>query len=126
MGLFRTAVKGAFPVGRVGVALWAWRHRSEIGGWAGYVVRSTPRLVDGDTADVLAEGRLRARLTADPRTRDLHGLHITVDDGVAVLSGTVPDEARDAIVASADKTTGITRVRDELSKPRRGRRRAGR
>lgn len=123
MGLLRTAVKGALPVSRVGVALWAWRHRSEIGGWAGYVARSTPRLVGGDTADVLAEGRLRARLTADGRTRDLDGLRIRVDDGVAVLSGTVPGEAREAILTSAAKTTGITRVRDELSKPRRGRRR---
>lgn len=126
MGLLRTAAKGAFPLSRVGVALWAWRHRSEIGGWAGYVVRSAPRLVGGDTGDILAEGRLRARLTAHRRTRDLDGLHVSVDDGVAVLSGMVPAEAHDAILTIATNTTGITRVRDELTEPRRGRRGARR
>lgn len=124
--MLRSAVKGALPISRVGVAMWAWRHRAEIGGWAGYVARSAPRVVGGDTADVLAEGRLRARLTADRRTRDLDGLRVAVDDGVAVLSGMVPPEAHDAILAIATNTTGIARVRDELTEPARGRRRARR
>lgn len=123
MGFLRTAVRGALPMSRVGAAMWAWRHRSEIGGWAGYVARSAPRVVAGDTADVLVEGRLRARLTADRRTRDVDGLRVAVVDGVAVLTGTVPPDAHDAAVAIAANTTGVVRVRDELAEPTRRRRR---
>lgn len=123
MGLLRTAVRGALPMSRVGAAMWAWRHRAEIGGWAGYVARSAPRVVAGDTGDVVVEGRLRGRLTADRRTRNVDGLHVTVEDGVAVLSGMVPTDVHDAVVAIATNTTGVTRVRDELVEPgRRGRR----
>ena len=124
MGLVRSAVKGAIPVSRVGVALWAWRHRSEIRGWVGYVTRSAPRLVAGDTHDVLVEGRLRARLTADRLTRDADGLRVQVDDGVAVLRGMVAPAVHDAAVVVASNTTGVVQVRDELTEPRRGRRRA--
>ena len=123
MGILRTAVRGALPMSRVGAAMWAWRHRSEIGGWAGYVARSAPRVVAGDTTDVVVEGRLRARLTADRRTRNVDGLHVTVEDGVAVLRGMVPPEAHDAAVAIATNTTGVVRVRDELTEPSRRRRR---
>ena len=123
MGLLRTAVKGAFPLSRVGVAMWAWRHRSEIGGWAGYVAKSAPRLVAGDNADVLAEGRLRARLTGDRRTRNVDGLRVEVENGVAVLRGMVDPAVHDAVVAIATNTAGVTRVRDELTEPTRGRRR---
>lgn len=123
MGLLRTAVKGAFPLSRVGVAMWAWRHRSEIGGWAGYVAKSAPRLVAGDNADVLAEGRLRARLTGDRRTRNVAGLRVEVEHGVAVLRGMVDPDVHDAVVAIATNTAGVTRVRDELTEPTRGRRR---
>ena len=122
MGILRTAVRGALPMSRVGAAMWAWRHRSEIGGWAGYVARSAPRVVAGDTTDVVVEGRLRARLTADRRTRNVDGLHVTVEDGVAVLRGMLPPEAHDAAVAIATNTSGVRRVRDELSEPARRRR----
>ena len=122
MGIVRTAVKGAFPLSRVGMALWAWRHRSEIGGWAGYVARSAPRVAAGDTTDVLAEGRLRARLTADKRTRNVDGLRVEVTAGTAVLRGMVSDEVRDAVVAIATNTSGVMRVRDELTAPKRNRR----
>jgi len=122
MGIVRTAIRGAVPVSRAGAALWAWRHRAEIAGWAGYAVRSAPRLVAGDSGDVLVEGRLRARLTADKRTRNVDGLRIEVDDGVATLRGLVPAEAHDAAVAIATNTTGVQRVRDELQEPARRRR----
>jgi hypothetical protein len=118
MGVMKTVAKGAFPLSRVGVAMWAWRHRGEIGGWAQYAARSAPRVAAGDTADVLAEGRLRARLTADRRTRNVDGLSVEVQDGVAVLRGMVPAEAHDAALAVATNTTGITRVRDEMTEPR--------
>lgn len=121
MGILRTVTRSAFPLSRVGVAMWAWRHRSEIGGWAGYVSRSAPRVLAGDTEDVLVEGRLRGRLTADGRTRSVDGLQVEVHDGVAVLRGTVPAEAHDAVLAIATSTTGVRRVRDEITE-RRGRR----
>lgn len=123
MGLLRTAVRGAFPVSRVGVAMWAWRHRGEINEWASFAVRAAPKVVAGDTADVLAEGRLRARLSADRRTRDVDGLHVSVSDGVATLSGTVPAEAHDAAVGIATSTNGVRRVRDDLRDSGRARRR---
>lgn len=100
--------------------MWAWQHRDEITGWAGWVVRSAPRVVAGDTSDVVAEGRLWARLTADPRTRNLPGLRVEVIDGVAVLQGTVPADVRDAAVDIATTASGVQRVRDELQE--RGRR----
>ena len=102
------------PMSRLAVAGWAWRHRHEIGGWLGYATRSAPRLLAGDNADVLLEGRLRARLTADRRTRDLERLHLDVDHGVVTLSGLVPAPARDAALTIATNTTGVKRVRDQL------------
>ena len=123
MGLLRTAVRGALPVSRLGAAMWAWRHRNEIGGWAGYVARSAPRVIAGDTTDVVIEGRLRARFTGDARIRNVDGLHVTVQDGVAVLTGMVPPQVHDAAVAIATNTNGVIRVRDELTEPSRRRRR---
>jgi osmotically-inducible protein OsmY len=122
MGLVRGLVRNVVPVSRVGVTLWAWRHRNEIGNWVGFVARSAPRVAAGDTDDVLAEGRLRARLTADKRTRNVDGLRVEVADQVATLRGMVPPEAHDAAVAIATNTSGVQRVRDELTQPgRRGR-----
>lgn len=120
MGLLRKSFRRVVPLSRAGVALWAWQHRDEITGWGGWVVRSAPRVVAGDTGDVIAEGRLRARLGADPRTRKLHGLRVEVLDGVAVLQGTVPAEGHDAAVDIATSASGVRRVRDELQE--RGRR----
>jgi hypothetical protein len=123
MGLVRGLVRNALPVSRLGVTLWAWRHRNEIGSWLGYAARSAPRVATGDHQAVLLEGRLRARLTADRRTRDVDGLRVEVLNGVATLRGVVPPEAHDAAVAIASNTSGITRVRDELVEPSRRRRR---
>lgn len=114
MGLVRKVL----PVSRIAITMWAWRHRHEIGGWLGYVARCAPKVVAGDTGDVLHEGRLRARLTADRRTRNVDGLRIEVDDGVVTLRGMVPPDAHDAAVAIATNTSGTQSVRDELSEPR--------
>ncbi|MCU1485927.1 MAG: hypothetical protein JWN67_2673 [Actinomycetia bacterium] len=122
MGLMRGLVRNALPVSRVGVTLWAWRHRNEIGSWLGYAARSAPRVVSGDHEAVLLEGRLRARLTADRRTRNVDGLRVEVHDGVATLRGMVQPDAHDAAVAIATNTSGITSVRDELAEPGRRRR----
>lgn len=108
------------PVSRAGAALWAWQHRDQITGWAGWVARSAPRLVSGDTRDVVAEGRLRVRLAGDVRTRaalDQPGrdrLQVEVRQGVAVLGGRLDTEVHDLVLelATADRT--IQRVRDEI------------
>ena len=121
MGLLRSSFRRVLPFSRVGAALWAWQHRDQIAGWTGWVVRSAPRLIGGDTKDVVAEGRLRARLTSDPRTRDAGGLRVEVTDGIAVLQGAVAPEAHDAAVDIATNSSGVRRVSDELVD--RGRRR---
>ena len=111
--------KKALPLSRVGLAMWAWRHRAEIGGWAGYVARSAPRVVAGDTADVKVEGRLRARLTADSRTRNVDGLRVAFNDGIATLSGTVPSAVKEAALTIAENTAGVREVRDQMRAPGR-------
>ena len=111
--------KKALPLSRVGLAMWAWKHRAEIGGWAGYVARSAPRVIAGDTADVKTEGRLRARLTADGRTRNVDGLRVQFNDGIATLSGTVPDPVQEAAVIIAENTSGVREVRDQMRSPGR-------
>jgi osmotically-inducible protein OsmY len=113
------------PVSRAGVALWAWRHRTELADWAGFARRSVPRLQTDQRGDVIAEGRLRARLANDHRTRRVTSLKVAVADGVAVLSGEVPAEAHDAALTIAAGTRGIRRVRDGLRDTGR-RRRPGR
>ena len=110
-------MRRALPVSRVGAALWAWQHRKEIAGWAGWVARAAPRVVAGSQRDVLAEGRLRVRLTSDPRTRAAEGLHVEVVDGVAVLGGDADPEAQDAAVEIATGIPGVNRVRAEIREP---------
>jgi len=106
---------------RAGAALWAWRHRDQIAGWAGWATRSAPRLVAGDSRDIVAEGRLRARLAGDARTRAAldaggrDGLQVEVREGVAVLSGRLTPEAHDLVVEVATGTGGVQRVRDEIT-----------
>lgn len=121
MGRITRAARLASPLNRAAVAMWAWRHRDEISGWAGFVATSVPRLAAGDTADVLAEGRLRARLTGDARTRNVKGLDVSVRDGVAVLAGQVDVDVADAVREIAADTSGVTRVRDEMATRRRRR-----
>lgn len=110
-------VKNLTPLGRVGMAMWAWRNKDELLRWAGFVGTSVPKLVDGNRNDVLAEARLRARLTADSRTRNAEGLRLEVHDGVATVSGVVDPKVHDVVLDLATSTSGITRVRDELAHP---------
>lgn len=119
MKLLRLA-KGLTPVGRIGMAMWAWNNRDELLRWAGFAASAAPRLVDGSTSDVLAEARLRARLTADSRTRGAEGLRVEVRDGVATLSGIVDPAVHDVALDLATATSGVSRVRDDLTnRPRR-------
>ena len=108
-------VKTALPVSRVGVALWAWRNRDEVLRWAGFVAGAVPDLVEGNASDVLTEARLRAKLTADGRTRGAEGLRVSVRDGVAILSGIVDPAVHDVALDLATSTAGVSRVRDELT-----------
>ncbi|MBW3575036.1 MAG: BON domain-containing protein [Actinobacteria bacterium] len=121
MGLLRSSFRRALPVSRVGAALWAWQHRKEIAGWAGWAARAAPRVVAGNQRDVVAEGRLRARLSSDPRTRSASNLDVEVVEGVAILAGEVDPEVHDAVVELATGASGVMRVRDEIRErtPRR-------
>lgn len=119
--MIKRLVKTAIPISRVGVAMWAWRNRDELIGWAAFAAGAVPRLVEGDRArgDVLAEARLRARLTADGRTRGATGLRVSVTGGVATLTGVVDPAVHDAALDVATDTSGIARVRDDLQDPAR-------
>ena len=108
-------MKGALPISRVGMALWAWNNRDELVKWGGFAVGAVGRLAEGATTDVVAEARLRARFTADARTRGADGLRVSVTDGVATLTGRVPAAVRDAALDIATASAGVHRVRDEMA-----------
>ena len=101
------------------MAMWAWHNRDEILGWAGFVTTAVPKLVDGNASDVVAKAKLRARLTADARTRGADGLRVSVTDGVATLSGIVEPAVHDVALDLATSTAGIRKVRDDLAHPAR-------
>jgi hypothetical protein len=112
-------VRNLSPVTTVGAALWAWNNRDELIRWASFTGAAVPRLVEGNVTDVLTEAKLRARLTADSRTRNAEGLRLEVHDGVATLSGVVDPAVHDVALDLATSTGGITRVRDDLTHPGR-------
>lgn len=114
MGILRRSFLRVMPFSRIGAVLWAWRHRHQIAGWAGWMRRAVPRIASGDTRDVITEGRLRGAFTADHRIGERDQVRAEVVDGVAVLSGVVSPEAHDAAVSVATTTNGVRRVRDEL------------
>jgi len=107
-------VKTALPLSRVGMAMWAWRNRDELLRWAGFAATAVPSIVEGRADDVVTEAKLRARLTADSRTRGAEGLRVTVRDGVATLSGVVDAAVHDVAIDLATSTGGVTKVRDEM------------
>lgn len=117
--MLRRLLKTAVPVSRVGMAMWAWHNRDELLAWAGFVASVAPKIVDGKADDVLAEAKLRARLTADARTRGAAGLRVSVKDGVATLEGVVDPAVHDVALDLATSTGGIARVRDDLRHPSR-------
>ena len=123
MGLLRRSFRHALPFSRLGAVLWAWRHRQQIAGWAGWMTKAVPRIAAGDTRDVVAEGRLKAALTTDRRLGDSDQVRAEVVDGVAVLHGVVSPEAHDAAIDVATTSSGVRRVRDELQETRGRRRR---
>ena len=106
------------PFSRIGMGLWAWRNRGALFNWTTFGIRAATQLPAGGRNDVLAEARLRAVLTRDARTRDA-GLRLSVQDGVALLQGTVDPMVADLAVGAAERTSGIKRVRNELQTKRR-------
>ena len=120
-------VRKLLPTGRLAMAMWAWRNRDQIGEWAGFAGRAATHVAGGgERDDVMAEARLRAKITRDPLTRNAR-LRVTVEDGVAILRGFVTEPVADRTVALAERTTGVIRVRDEMDiegrRARMGRRR---
>jgi BON domain len=97
------------PVGRATAALWAWKNRRELGRWLGFAWRAVPPSA-ADRDDLLAEGRLRAALAKDPRTRGVASLSVRVDDGTAHLEGRLSPDVHDLTAAIAQRTKGIRRV----------------
>ncbi len=125
-----TAMRGLrryLPFTTVSGALWfALRHRQPLLDWAGWTARSVPRLVEGEHHDLLAEARLRARLRTDVRTAAAD-LDVKVENGKALLWGTVDPAAAAAASELALLASGVDTVRDDLevlAPPRR--RRGGR
>lgn len=106
------------PFSRLGMGLWAWRNRSSLMGWGLFGVRAATQVAGGSHNDVVAEARLRTALTRDARTRGA-GLRLAVQDGVALLQGTVDPQVADLAVAAAERTAGVDRVRNELQTRRR-------
>ena len=103
-----------FPFTTVSGALWfALRHRQPLLDWAGWTARSVPRLIDGEHRDLLAEARLRARLRTDVRTAQ-GDLDVKVEDGRALLWGTVDPTVAAAAADLALRASGVDSLRDEL------------
>lgn len=97
------------PVGRVTAALWAWRNRRELGRWMGFAWRAIPPS-GADRDDLFTEGRLRAALSRNERTRGLPSLAVRVVDGDAILDGRLSPELHDLVFSLAEGTKGVRRV----------------
>lgn len=97
------------PISRATAGLWAWKNRRELGRWLGFAWRAiTPSAANRD--DVLAEGRLRAALAKDARTRGRPSLSVRVANRVAFLDGHLPPDVHDLAASLAERTKGIHRV----------------
>jgi hypothetical protein len=109
------------PVGRATAGLWAWKNRRELGRWLGFVWRAIPPSA-ADRDDVLAEGRLRAALAKDPRTRGAPSFSVRVANGAAFLEGYLPPDLHDLVASTTERTKGVYRVECRIGD--RGRRRS--
>jgi hypothetical protein len=97
------------PVGRATAGLWAWKNRRELGRWLGFVWRAIPPSA-ADRDDVLTEGRLRAALAKDPRTRGAPSFSVRVADGTALLDGYLSPDLHDLVASIAQRTKGVHRL----------------
>lgn len=97
------------PVGRATAGLWAWKNRRELGRWLGFAWRAVPPST-ADRDDLLAEGRLRAALAKEPRTRGAPALSVRVLGGTAILEGFLPPDLHDLVASIAERTKGVSRT----------------
>ncbi len=102
------------PFGRATAGLWAWKNRRELGRWLGFVWRAVPPS-PGNRDDVLAEGRLRAALAKDARTRGIPALSVRVANGTAFLDGHLPPDVHDLVFSIAQRSKGVRDVRCRIS-----------
>ena len=96
------------PIGRATAGLWAWKNRRELGRWLGFVWRAFP--LRGNRDDVLAEGRLRAALAKDARTRGIPALSVRVANGTAFLDGHLLPDVHDLVFSIAQRSKGVRDV----------------
>jgi osmotically-inducible protein OsmY len=108
--LFREQVTAAATA----LAYWAWNNREEVVDWAAYGVRAVVNTVEGNTDDVVVEGRLRLRLLGERRTRRAIGLEVIVRDGVTILKGMVEPAVREIALRIAESTEGVDKIDDRL------------
>ena len=111
-------LKRYLPLSGPALALWLWRYRGEVVDWTSFGVRSMQNLVSGDKHDIVTEGRLRAALLGDRRTRGAAGLEVRVRDGVAILSGIVDPQAHDVAVKITERAEGVREVDDRVEEIR--------
>lgn len=88
--------------------MWAWTNRHRLAGWAQFAVRVARK--GAKHPDSTAEARLRASLIKNASTRSERHLNVTVDDGVATLTGAVSDAAQRDARRIARSTRGVTAV----------------
>ena len=100
------------PVSRIGMILWAWKHRVSILEWITFAIGAFGR----PREDVRAELALRMRL------RRFSGLSVSVDQGVARLEGRLTPQSHAAAQDAAVATPGIKRVDDRIENVNAGRR----
>ncbi len=112
-------IRDLLPISGTALALWVWSNRDDVVEWAAFGVRSAQKLATGETDDIKIEGRLRASLLGDKRTRHAAGLSLKVHDGIAIVSGIVSPEVRDVTLAIANRTDGVRGVDDRLEETRR-------
>lgn len=103
------------PFSRMTLLALAWRNRATVLDWATFGLRAAQTAAAGEgTADARIEFRLRANLARDRRTRGAV-VDVTVERGVAKLSGRVSPEVHAVIQDIAVGTRGITRLDDRLT-----------
>jgi hyperosmotically inducible periplasmic protein len=72
------------------------------------------RTAEAIAADRVIAGQIQSQLVSNPGLRDT-SLLVTANDGVVTLTGTVPSvELRRMAVDLAQRTTGVTRVDNQL------------
>ncbi|MCU1457835.1 MAG: hypothetical protein JWL73_1927 [Actinomycetia bacterium] len=113
-GRMRKILGRVIPVSTTALALFAWQHREELVDWSAFGVRAAAGLAGGRHEDVVAEARLRAKLSTDKRTRDSSGVSVVVRDGTAKLTGIVDEATRTLALAFARRTPGVTAVDDQF------------